>query len=402
MFKLSAKDRLIRGRIQLNKKQPFFARLTMELIFIENKEIDTMGVDKYGNLYYNPTFVASLTPDELEGVLCHEVSHCMLDHLERGRKKDHMIYNIAGDLVINDMLLQNNLTLPKDALNPSNHKYTLKLPQGKELKITDINEKGADTIYAEIKNVVKKDEQGKLQQGHDKHIYKGNGKAGNGTGRRDKEYWKSKVVESAMASQMAGKSPHGMDRIIDNLLNPKMSWQQLLQRFVRNRIPYDYTWKRPNKTFYSTGIYLPKVTKKGVKIALLIDTSGSVSEKDLELVFSEMKGIVSSVVGLEMNVYFHDTKMYAGAKLTNPSIGDVHKAILDMKGGGGTDFKTAYKYLEDNEKDVDMVVHFTDGWDTFPKSFKHELLICLSGSGKKSAEKVKKECKYATVMEVKE
>lgn len=408
MFKLSAKDKLIRARVGLNKSHPFFARMTMTLIFVEDKKCPTMGVNKYGMLYYNPEFVESLTSDELMGVLCHEVCHCMMEHMTRGEKKDHKIYNVAGDLVINDMILQNGMKLPKKALLPStNHTYKIPLQDGKELKITDINKKGADTIYAEIKNAVGKQKGnnsggGDMRQGHDQHRYGDNsGKNNNNVKHRDADYWKGKVVESAMASKMAGKEPAGMERLIDNLLNPKMSWQQLLQRFVRNRIPYDFTWRRPSKKFYSTGVYLPKTTKEGVKIALLIDTSGSVSKEDLEKVFSEMKGIVTSVAGLEMNVYFHDTKMYEGEKLTNPSITDVHKAILDSKGGGGTDFSVAYKYLEENEKDLDMVVHFTDGCDRFPKSFKHELLICISGRWAKTIKEVKKECPYATVIEVK-
>ena len=408
MFKLSAGDKLIRARVGLNKTHPFFARMTMTLVFVEQAEVKTMGVDKYGVCYYNPEFVDKLTSTQLMAVLCHEVAHCMLEHMTRGEKKHHMIYNIAGDLVINDMLLQNGFDLPKDCLLPNNHKYKLKYNGDKELEIEDINKKGADTIYQEIKDAVGKDKSGDgsgngMQQGFDKHMYSdsnGKDKANKNVQHRDADYWKGKVVESAMASKMAGKSPAGMERIIDNLLNPKMSWQQLLQRFVRNRIPYDYTWRRPSKKFHSTGIYLPKTTKEGVKIALLIDTSGSVSKEDLEKVFSEMKGIVSNVVGLEMNVYFHDTKMYEGKKLTNPSLADIHQAILDSKGGGGTDFKTAYKYLEDNEKDLDMVVHFTDGCDYFPKTFKHELLICVSGRWAKTIQEIKEECKYATVVKV--
>lgn len=404
-FELSAKDKIIRARVGLNKSHPFFARMTMALVLVEEKEVGTMDVNKYGVLYYNPEFVDKLTEGELMGVLCHEVAHCMMEHMTRGEKKDHFIYNVAGDLIINDMVQQNGLALPKDALLPSHsHKYEMKLPEDKTYTIEKINEKGCESIYTEIKNALGKQKSNQLQQGHDKHKYgdKTKGKGQKGVEHRDGDYWKGKVVESAMASKMAGKEPKGMERIIDNLLNPKMSWQQLLQRFVRNRIPYDFTWRRPSKKFHSTGIYLPKTTKEGVKIALLIDTSGSVSKEDLEKVFGEMKGIVSSVVGLEMNVYFHDTKMYAGKKLTNPSIRDVHQAILDSKGGGGTDFSVAYDYLEKNEKDLDMVCHFTDGCDTFPQSFKHDLLICLSGRWAKKVEDVKKECKYATVIEVKE
>jgi predicted metal-dependent peptidase len=261
----------------LNRKAPFFGRLTMQLHFIEDEKCKTMGVCANGDCFYAPSFVTTISDSELEAVICHEVMHCALLHLTRGQKLNPKIYNIAADLVINDMIQQNNMTLPKDALLPDHtHTYTLKHADG-ELEIKDINKRGAESIYTEIRNAIK-DQQQDMQQGFDEHHYgdKGTNPANGGNG-KDDAYWQNKVVESAMASRLAGKSPMGMDRIIDGILNPKMSWTQLLQRFVRKNIPYDFTWSRPNKKTYSTGIYLPQTEKTGVNITFLVDTSGSMN-----------------------------------------------------------------------------------------------------------------------------
>jgi len=418
IFNLNAQEKLIRARVQLTNSHPFFARLTMALKFVEKPEVGTMGVNIYGVCLYNPAFVDKLTQEELKGVLAHEVMHCALDHLKRGEKKEHMIYNVAGDLVINDMLKANHLDLPKEALLPDySHNYDLQLPNGKTHTLKDIHKRSADDLYDEIYNVWKKNGgqsksgsgnsgSGSPKQGHDKHSYGGqkpnqkNNPINKGVNHRDSDYWKNKVIESHMAGKMAGKSPLGMDRIIDDITNPQMTWQQILQRFVRNRVPFDFSWRKPNKKTYSTGWYMPSTTKEGVVVTLLIDTSGSISDDDLKAIFGEMKGIIGQVRGLKLKVLYHDTKVYEGSTLNNPTLADVEKELQNTKGGGGTSFETAYKYIEDSKDDIDIVVHATDGYDRFPSKFSKPIIILLVGRSK-DKETVEEQAKYAKVVKVK-
>lgn len=399
IFNLKPKEKLIRARVQLTNTHPFFARLTMSLKFIEKPEVGTMGVNKYGVLYYNPAFVDKLSQEQLKGVLAHEVMHCALEHFNSKQKPRAGIANVVEDLVINDMLRRNSLKLPNQALMPDyNHSFEVRLPDGNTHTLSSIDKRTSYTLYDELSKVWKdqgKKGNGGWQKGHDEHMRgDGKGKDNSGVGHRDSDYWKNKIVESYMASKQAGKSPAGMERIVDQITKPKMTWRQMLQRFVRNRIPYDFTWRRPNKRTYSAGWYMPKTLKEGVTVTLLIDTSGSVSQKELGQIFGEMKGIVGQLQGLDLRVIYHDTKVYEGMTKLNPSLLDVKREFTKAKGGGGTDFETAYKWLEENTRDTDMVVHCTDGYDRFPKKFKLPLIILLVGNSK-SAKDVKEECPYA-------
>lgn len=410
VFNLTAKEKLIRCRVQLTNSHPFFGRLVMSLKFIEKKEIGTMGVNKFGVLYYNPDFVDKLSQDELKGVLCHEILHCAFEHFDEKHKPHHQIANVVEDLVNNDLIRKNGLQLPSQALMPSsNHEFELKLPKGGTHTVSDIDKRTSYSLYDEVYKVWednKKDGDGNggdgdgWQKGHDEHLRddkKGEGKNGKnnkGVSHRDSEYWKNKIVESYMASKQAGKSPAGIDRIVDKITNPKMTWRQMLQKFIRDRIPYDFTWRRPNKRTYSSGWYFPKTKKEGVTVTLLIDTSGSVSEKELGQIFGEMKGIVGQIRGLNLRVIYHDTKVYEGMTKINPSLIDVKNEFTKAKGGGGTDFETAYKWVEDNVRDTDIIIHATDGYDRFPKNFKLPLIVLLCGSNK-SVKDVKDECRYA-------
>ena len=84
--------------------------------------------------------------------------------------------------------------------------------------------------------------------------------------------------------------------------------------------------------------------------------------------------------------------MYPGEKLNNPSLSDLYK--IKPLGGGGTNFRHAYKHIKEEVSDIDVVVHLTDGYDTFPEKFDIPTIICLQRSGK-TVEEVKKQAKFA-------
>jgi len=67
-------------------------------------------------IVYNPALVEKLTPAELEGVLAHEVMHLALSHHCRRGERDAQLWNQATDYAVNPILINNGITLPKDAL----------------------------------------------------------------------------------------------------------------------------------------------------------------------------------------------------------------------------------------------------------------------------------------------
>ena len=67
-------------------------------------------------LAYNPAWINGLTLDEVKGVLCHEVMHVALLHNLRRDQRDPAKWNMAADHAVNPILLDANMTLPKDGL----------------------------------------------------------------------------------------------------------------------------------------------------------------------------------------------------------------------------------------------------------------------------------------------
>ena len=115
MTNLSPAVRLKQGRTKLLLDFPFFGVLILRLKDVETPSIDTMATDGV-SLFYNPEFVAKLTPPELLGCLAHEVMHPALQHHTRRGTRSPKRWNVACDFAINPLIRDANLALPAGAL----------------------------------------------------------------------------------------------------------------------------------------------------------------------------------------------------------------------------------------------------------------------------------------------
>src|SRR5262249_43552999 len=106
--------KLTRARTQLLLSQPFFGRLCCRMKLMTGA-VPTMATDGR-RIVYDPAFVNSLQPAELEAVLGHEVLHCALGHHCRRGQRDPRLWNEAADLAINPLLVANGFSLPAGAL----------------------------------------------------------------------------------------------------------------------------------------------------------------------------------------------------------------------------------------------------------------------------------------------
>jgi len=356
---MNAEERLRKARIQLNYTNPFFAYLTLHLKFKKLNTIPSCAVDRDGNFYYNENFIEKLQDEEIKGVLCHEVLHLALEHFIRQTQRDKNIWNIATDIVVNNLLLLNDFFLPDGVLKPENNEITIAFK-----KIKNIDKKCAEEIYDEIYTPLKKriDEMKKLTKKLlDKHIFAGKGKnlrRGDRKGKNGKKNWKKILVEASTMAKQRGKLPVGVERLIDNLLNPKLNWKSLLHKYITSEIPFDYTWKRPHRKSVVIGIYQPSVKRELLNVTVAIDTSGSISEKELKSFLSEVISLAKSFSQIKMKFVTHDAEIQDVYEFTNGNI----KKIMNIKihGGGGTSHKPVFE-LAEKEK-TKLLICFTDAY----------------------------------------
>ncbi|MBE3093831.1 MAG: hypothetical protein IMZ52_02285, partial [Actinobacteria bacterium] len=298
-LKLTPEERIIKAKIRIGadppEGRPFFSFLVSHLKFQERKECPTMGVSAYGDCYWNPKFIESLTDDEIYGVLCHEIMHVVLEHMTLAQelKQYPELANIASDIVVNNILIKDNMKLPdkQGALVPKDNKFNF---QGYEIE--KIDTKSSGEIYDELHKYFSKKGKEATQQAiangekgrFDEHIHpkEGEGEGKDGDGKegegkspfRDendlKNHWRKVLLDACAHAKNRGSVPVGMERIIGDLIAPKVNWRTYLFKYISSMVPMDYTWSRPSKRTISTGIYLPSTEKESIEIIASIDTSG--------------------------------------------------------------------------------------------------------------------------------
>ena len=338
------------ARVALLLKQPFFGVLAMNLELIEisgelSERMKTAAVDGR-RLWYNPTFIKTLDKEELMFLVGHEVLHCVFNHLIRRFDRDPKIYNMAADYVINATLVEAGFKMLKIGLY--------------EKKFLNWTSEG---VYDDlIKNNTKP--QPTLDYHHGDPGYPGeDGEDSEGMSDEERDKlerdWHDNVVQAAQAA--AGNVPAGIQRLIDNINDPKMDWRQILQMHLQSCVRTDYTWMKPNKRTFGMGITMPSMDMDDmVNVCVAIDTSGSVTQEMLKDFLSEIKGVMDTFSGYEIHIACFDTEVYNYQCITSED----DLLSYDIQGGGGTDFMAWWRWAEDQPwiGDVRKCLFFTDGY----------------------------------------
>ena len=356
---MDVKDKLIRARIQIQRKNPFFAYLSLHLKFKEKKDFPEhagCGVDIDGNFYYKKEFIEEISDDELIGVMVHEILHLSLLHLLRRGGRDADMWNIAADVASNIIVKDCGYNLPEGCLEPD---------YGDEItifgkKIKKCKEKTTEQIFELLPPITKKmlSKDGKEGKGFDEHI---EGKGSSSDKQKKEEEWLGKIEEAYVNAKMRGDVPAGIERAIGKLHEHKVDWKTLLQRHIISYIPYDNTYIKPNKKSVSSGYYMPDYIKDKIDVVAGIDTSGSIGKEELNDFLSEIIGIAKGFQNrVSIRVLTHDVDVHTDYLAENGNLEKIKN--IKIKGGGGTSHKPILDYIEKEIPNCKVAVFFTDGY----------------------------------------
>lgn len=407
MVELTAREKLSLARIKLQKDNPFFSHLTMSLDIKEDCEIDSCGVDYKGNMFFNPSWIDKLSNDECKTLLSHEVLHICLNHLTRRGKRDHKIFNVSTDMIINNLLVNEGFVFGKmlsEGILPYNNVYKNEMLG---IEITELDKKFAEEVYSLIYDKFKKKNGGgqgegkegkekskdkqqgegqgnegkkpKQDKGFDKHIYSEENISEEEREKAERE-WTNKLTEAIVYAKQQGKLPKGIERYADKLMDSKLNWRQMLYKMINEGLPFDYNYNVPSKRSHSLGIYMPRMRRESIDVVIAIDTSGSITQGEINEVMSEINGMANSFESVKFNVFAWDTKLQNHTVVDTYNKGEIEK--INLKGGGGTDFTGIYDTMEEKGlQSSKLLVFFTDACATFPKDELVKTLWILTPSG---------------------
>lgn len=346
---------------------PFWAFLIekCKVQVVEDKmACPTACVTANGTISINDEFYKNQSDHMMHFVLAHEVMHLLLGHFERTKSRDPLLWNISGDILINHMLLEHfrakNIHIDLSKFCTAD-KFGIRVPDEytTEMVYEDLYQK-AEKVRVDFE-VISGGLDGKDMQKS----------PGEGTVIRDRseafpeseKKWEEAGVEAATRSRIAGNCPEFMNRIIDEMLQPKIAWNQHLAYYLRQKFCMKgksrHTFTPPNRRYlYQDVIMTSRVGQKKPCLAFSVDTSGSMTPDDLKMGVSEMDAI-RKMYKVPLYLIECDTQVH-NSKWVSPM-----EPIPHLKGGGGTSFVPVMDHLKQNKPDVDVLVYFTDGYGDF-------------------------------------
>ena len=136
-------------------------------------------------------------------------------------------------------------------------------------------------------------------------------------------------------------------------------------------------WLGIDRRFVGQGLYLDELQQTNIKVAICMDTSGSVSQKELNQFYSEVYGLLCQSPETEVNLYFADAELHGPYPLMLAS------ELPEPKGGGGTDFRPFFEKLNEREEDElpQLAIYLTDGYGTYPQEPEYPVLWVINAGG---------------------
>ena len=414
-------------------KYPWIGRALLELPCVEdNRKFNDTWYTNGKVIAYNSNFVLRHGNDRQKNkreaiwVLIHEIMHCLLGHFTRmqGPKYNRELANIAQDYAINYMIT-NNLPDMKDSM-PNIALYDEKYAGMSAEEIYDLLEKDINAQkLKQFDQVLKPNEgqqgdgqpgDGQTSKGEGKGKEKGEGEGsgsadgegdGKGSGEGDgKEFGEGSTLEvggeketeqkegqggggmsdkelsehwKGIANSAKGKMPAGFQRAISDTYDTKMDWRQQLKRFL-SQISNRMSYRGFSKRHIHSGTYVPGLKRNDGDMGIMVvafDTSGSVGDEELNAYATELINMKRQVNPEKIYVIYADASV-ANVQEFNKNITEQElRRQLEPKGGGGTDFRPVFEWIEKNlikrGKKVNVLAYFTDGYGDFPTKPKYHM-----------------------------
>jgi len=391
--------RLEKARTKLLAMVPFFGHLCLNFKprpARPGDRVDTAAVARDGTLILNYDFCKQLTDPQFCGLLCHEILHpALFCWMRQGSRRaivsgpggyTFSLWNLAHDLSFNPEILElaqksesgGEIELPPEAAMDDKYKgksaeeiYDELLDQaiknkqkgkgsGKGMGVFVQMPGGGHSIGDDLRDDLAESQDGQNASKGDKGAQE----------KLDNE-WRVNICAAAQVQEKEkgqGTMPGGLQKIVDEIKNPKVDWKDVLSRWIgENGRRQDYTYRRPARRSESIGEYMPSLQRFGVDdVKVLWDTSGSMNGREGEIL-GEVQAICEDL-GLSLEIIMCDAAVQGVVR----DVRDACDVADQIKGGGGSDFMPAFKHMEDEQYDG-VVVAFTDGYITVPTVKPHLL-----------------------------
>ena len=413
--KARLKRQLQEARCRLERLDSSFAAPLRDMLFVATKDVRRMSTNG-SCIYFDPDWLQKLGETTLDFILSHQLMHAALGHIERPQYFKGELFHLACDIVANSHLellgwkyeslprlgkifhetffpkKEGRSLSPQEAIacipfDPAEMKPAVRrsyildserwwdrkedrgehgvivlspADEDPEDLVGDGNNTGGDYAYRERKlKICKKP----LLRRYDQR----DGRTLGGTEQSMASILRT-LRESRESNSDMGTEDAFRERVWQKAVRPGLDWRKLLDDFIQTDV-CDYSFTPPDRRFQEGELFLPDynvLTERPKEVLFMVDTSGSVDDEMLAVVYSEIANALSQFGGgLVGTLAFFDTRVYAPRRFTE--VGELRKII--PHGGGGTNFHCVFDFIRENRMDDPpaTVVIFTDGRGEYPQ-----------------------------------
>ena len=362
---MNAKEKLAKAKAKLMLEHPYIGAIATGLKIVNDPQKLTFESNG-AQLTYNAEYFEKVPIEEIEFALANGAMHAALKHTERMHTRVGRLWQAATDITVNSMLVKNGFVLPPYAYydprfegmyaeeiynilteemtwNDTLEETEAPTPDDAASKAEPSPQQPSESVSS-IEPLVPFDD----------------------TIERDTEALEAEIVEHFeqvfQKYRRQGDLPEGLERVMPLLFEHRIDWRERLYRYIADYAKSSYSFMPPNMKYLYRGISLPSLSSDLLRIIIAVDTSGSVNEEMLGHFLSEVSGIMQQYPNYEIDILTADAKVQS------------HKTYLpgeplacEMHGGGGTDFRPVFSYIEREIDYPTLLLYFTDGMGTFPK-----------------------------------
>jgi predicted metal-dependent peptidase len=376
--------RIERAQMRVLFTVPFFAPGVVKLPVEFDDKVETACTNGE-RILFSPAFCDKLSDQELVTVLCHEVCHCMFGHLWRAPDPCNWdVWNQATDHAVNLMLKEFSAgVMAKGLADP------FPFPQPESNYCIDPQFKGVaeEAIYTRL-NVQKPpggSGGGQGQAGSGKASPSGNPGTGQGQGKpfgqiekpanpgqpgatqstskQLQNDWTATLLQSAKLAAGQGDLPGSLQRLVQDIVNPKIDWVQVLRSWLREQCADDWNWQAPALELEGSGFIMPSLkSEKMGPVVFGSDWSGSTFGELVTKFHAEKVNCLNDMRPSKLIDIGFDTRVVWEKEYTPGDVIDSHVA-----GGGGTSFVDVLRRCSELIPAPKCVVILTDLMGEFPK-----------------------------------
>jgi predicted metal-dependent peptidase len=338
-------EKLEKARLQIFIQHPFlgFALQHFEVHLRDNlKTAATNGKE----IFFDPLFLEKLTMKETIFILLHELLHILLMHVSRREDRIPLKYNIACDIVVNDILLSYKFD-----------KGNLPIIKGIQYHIIGRN-KTVEQVYDKLPKNTK-------VIGFDVHDFWE-------LQPHEQEHIRRKISDMMKKANEKGYSNgHAelMSRIFgaNGLAANKTNWKHILEHILIKDI-FDYSYLRVDQRYQN--VLLPEFMNADDTLQdvwFVIDVSGSMRDDEIGEMYKQIQNILRIFKSVSCYVSFFSTYITSPQKFRSKK--ELYQALSHVKSTGGTDFHVIFTEAKNRFqlRQLKALIIMTDGYAQYPE-----------------------------------